>query len=69
MEYVIVKYPYIRDVYIDGVQNGQTNVVLYIDKGTHIFDLGSPIDYTPASQNVYVSDTSVLIPLEITFYK
>ncbi|MDW2170142.1 PEGA domain-containing protein [Vibrio sp. 1567] len=67
MEYVIVNYPYIRDVYIDGVQNGQTNDVLYIDAGTHTFDLGCPVDYTPVEQDVTVYGTSVLTPMEITF--
>ncbi|HHF0557990.1 TPA: hypothetical protein ACPHT1_002073 [Vibrio antiquarius] len=69
MEYVIVNYPDIRDVYIDGEQNGQTNDVLYIDAGTHTFDLGTPVDYTPVELDVVVSSTSVLTPMEITFIR
>lgn len=67
MEYVIVKYPVTRDVNIDGEQNGQTNEKLYIDAGTHTFDLGLPKDYTPEEQDVVVSGTDVLTPMEITF--
>lgn len=67
MEYVIVKYPDTRDVYIDDVLNGQTNEILYIDAGTHTFDLGKPEDYLPDEQDVVVSGTNVLTPMEITF--
>jgi len=67
MEYVVVKYPETRDVNIDDDQNGQTNDVLYIDAGTHLFDLGQPKDYEPAEQEVVVTGTDVLTPMEIIF--
>lgn len=67
MGYVIVKYPETRDVNIDDDLNGQTNDVLRVDDGTHVFDLGQPLDYEPAEQEVVVTGTDILIPMEITF--
>ena len=67
MEYVIVTFPTVRQVYIDGEKCGQTNDVLRVDPGTHIFTLGPHANYTPESQEVAVDSTSVLAPLEIIF--
>jgi len=69
MEYVIVKFPTDRYVYIDGAQNGYTNEVLRIDAGTHVFELGTLANYRPASRTVTVQDTTVLEPLEIRFFR
>lgn len=67
MEYVIVKYPASRDVYINGARNGKTNESLRVGAGTQVFDLGSPADYQPANREVVVENTSVLEPMEIEF--
>lgn len=67
MEYVIVKYPESRDVYINGARNGKTNESLRVDTGTHVFDLGAPGDYRPPSIEVAVENSSVLEPMEIVF--
>lgn len=69
MEYVRVKFPTDRYVYIDDEQNGQTNDVLRVDAGTHIFDLGPLTNYRPASRKVTVQNTTVLEPLEIAFFR
>jgi len=69
MEYVKVTFPTNRLVYIDGEQNGHTNDVLRVDAGTHIFELGNLDNYRPGSRKVLVQDTTVLEPLEITFYR
>ena len=67
MEVVIVKFPTSRLVYVDDEKNGKTNQPIYLDAGTHKFDLGPRKNYTPESQQVAVSGTSVLDPLEIAF--
>ena len=67
MKYVIVKYPEERSVYADGEYFGLTEEVLRIDAGTHLFDLGEPVDYTPASQSVAITGGTNLIPFEIIF--
>lgn len=69
MEYVKVKFPTRRLVYIDEEENGYTNEVLRVDAGTHVFELGSLANYRPASRTVTVKDTTVLEPLEIAFYR
>jgi len=68
MEYVIVRYPTRRLVYIDDEENGNTNSVLRIGRGTHVFTLGSRANFRPAQRTVTVRNTSVLEPLEIRFF-
>ena len=67
MEYVIVKYPTSRDVYINGERNGKTNESLRVDAGSNTFDLGEPRDYHPVSVEAVIEDTNVLEPKEIEF--
>ena len=69
MEYVKVTYPTDRFVYLDDEQAGRTNEVLRAEAGTHVFDLGTPANYKPASRQVEVKDTTVLQPLVIAFTK
>jgi len=69
MQWVIVTFPDTRDVYIDGVQSGQTNEILAVGDGTHRFDLGQPLDYVPPAIQVYVSGTTYDSPLEVPFSK
>lgn len=69
MEYVIVKFPTKRLVYIDGEENDYTNEVIRVDAGTHVFELGNLANYRPASRKVTVKDTTVLEPLEIAFFR
>jgi hypothetical protein len=69
MGYVKVTFPTDRFVYIDGEKNGNTNEVLRVEAGTHVFELGSLANYRPASRKVTVEDdTTVLEPLEIAFF-
>jgi hypothetical protein len=69
MEYVIVRYPTRRLVYIDDEKNGYTNDVLRIDAGTHIFRLGHLDNFRPAARTVTVKDSTVLEPLRLIFYR
>jgi len=60
MEYVVVSFPTARKVRIDGQDAGFTNDTLMVEKGHHIFDLGLPPDYQPASvQRIVQSTTSI----------
>ena len=38
MEWVMVTYPLVRDVFIDGRRSGQTNTLLVVAEGSHLFD-------------------------------
>jgi hypothetical protein len=66
---VKVTFPTDRLVYIDGEENGNTNEVLKVDAGTHVFQLGNLANYRPASRKVTVEETTVLDPLEIAFFR
>ena len=67
MEFVKVTYPTDRFIYIDDEQDGRTNSVLRVEAGTHVFDLGTPANYRPASRQVEVKDTTILQPMLIAF--
>jgi len=67
MEYVIVRFPSSRDVYVDGEKNGRTDDSIRVDAGSHQFDLGSPQDYDPESREVAVTGTTLFDPMEIVF--
>lgn len=69
MEYVIVRFPTRRLVYIDDEENGYTNKVLRVDAGTHVFTLGNLANFRPASRTLRVRDTNVLEPLEVKFFR
>lgn len=69
MEYIRVTYPTKRSVYVDGELTGDTNEVLRVEAGTHKFDLGPPANYQPTSQDVVVTGTTILLPMEVAFTK
>jgi hypothetical protein len=69
LEYVIVTFPTDRIVYIDGEKNGQTNLVLELNAGTHTFDLGPFENYRPGSRKVVVEDTTMFEPRVVAFYR
>lgn len=66
-EFVKVKYPRRRNVFIDGVKNGYTNTLLRVSSRSMTFSLSDPLNYTPESITRVVKDTTVLKPLEIEF--
>ena len=67
MEYIKVLFSTTRTVYVDGVDNGQTNVILRVGPGAHIISLGQPENYQPLEQMVEVIDTSALAPMVLDF--
>jgi len=67
MEFVVVTYPRIRDVFIDGRRVGPTNRVLFVPRGRHLFDLGKPVNYRPPQQSVNVINTSPMTPAFVHF--
>ena len=68
-EYVRVIFPEQRDVFVDGDKMGRTNRKFRIGRGTYVFDLGDPQDYTPASRTKTVKNTTEDEPLEVPFEK
>jgi hypothetical protein len=67
MEFVFVTYPRLRDVFMDGAQQGQTGQTIAVQRGHHIFDLGDPQDYEPESARATVAGTSQTQPMIIAF--
>src|SRR5918995_3712879 len=67
MEFVIVRFPTVRNVNMDGAPQGKTDKLLRVQAGTHRFDLGVPPDYTPGSQTRKVIGTTMASPMEILF--
>lgn len=65
----MVTFPTDRFVYIDGDKGGITNQVLRVDAGTHGFDLGNLANYKPATVEVEVKETTVLLPMLVVFTK
>jgi hypothetical protein len=67
MEFVIVTFPLVRSVRLDGVRQAQTGQVFGVQRGTHVFDLGNPRNYAPPSVQAQVVNTSETAPLVIGF--
>jgi hypothetical protein len=67
MEWVVIKYPRVRDVFINGRRSGATNRILAVAEGTHRFDLGVPSDYCPDRRIITVTETSDGAPMNIEF--
>ena len=69
MEYIIVRYPKKRTVYIDGQENGSTGERLRVQEGTYTINLGDPRDYRPRWRRPIVTGTTSIKPMEIGFEK
>ena len=66
-EFVVVTFPTRRSVFMDNQPMGHTGDRLTIQAGFHDFDLGLPADYTPATQNVNVVNTTAPNPMIVPF--
>lgn len=68
LNWVKVRYPEQRKVYIDGELLGNTNRLKYVgEDGTYCFDLGEPRNYTPRSRTARLRGTSRKKPLILVF--
>jgi hypothetical protein len=67
MEFAIVVFPTIRGVNVDDAPMGQTCDILRLQRGTHIFDLGFPENYSPESQRITLTGTSFERPRAVLF--
>lgn len=66
-EFVKVRFPSRRKVFVDGQAVGFTNKVFQVQTGRHSFNLGSPSDYCPDHVGKDVVGTCPDAPLIITF--
>jgi len=67
VEYVLVSFNEARTVFVDGVPMGKTNMMLQIQEGTHEFNLGAPVNYTPPNKLAIVVGTTPVSPHLIKF--
>ncbi len=67
MEFVVVTFATARAVNVDGAARGQTGQRLRMQAGTHRFDLGLPLNYSPPSVMTPVRGTSAAAPMVIAF--
>jgi hypothetical protein len=68
MEFVVVTFDGpSRAVFVDQQNQGVTGVRLSIPQGSHVFDLGLPVDYDPPFQEVDVQNTTPTEPMPIAF--
>jgi hypothetical protein len=68
-QFVIVSFPDSRTVFVDGTPCGPTNEVMTVERGTHRFDLGDPLDYDPPSIVKFVVGTTEQNPMRLAFTK
>jgi hypothetical protein len=69
VEFIFVDFPTPRSVNRSDRLFGITGATLACPAGTFRFDLGKPVDYTPASQTVSVRGTLPTRPLRIEFHQ
>jgi hypothetical protein len=67
IQYLLVAYPRVRDVFANGTMTAETNKTFRVRRGAVTVDLGSPSDYTPSKQTVTVSGTTEDAPCIVTF--
>jgi len=67
MEYLAVRFPRSRRIKIDGKFSGRTDDLIELEAGTYTVSLGPPANFAPESQQVVLSETSVLAPREVRF--
>jgi hypothetical protein len=71
LEYVIVTFPDPRDVFVDNADDSvaTTNQMFQVEQGTHYFNLGQPLNYSPATYICRVTGTIPAEPMKIPFKK
>ena len=64
MQFLIVRYPTNRTVFVDGAAAGKTNKAFKVEAGRHKIHLGKPRNYTPDFRRPDVRNTTSIAPLE-----
>jgi hypothetical protein len=67
MEFIIVRFRKVRDVFVDGMPMGTTGEKLRVEEGRHLVHLGDPRNYAPKWRRPDVTGTTSIEPMEIVF--
>ena len=62
-----MRFPETREVRVDGIPHGRTNIVMQFEAGIHAVTLGPPWDFSPIEQKVLLYNTAALDPYRIEF--
>lgn len=63
-----MNYPESRQLLINDVPQGWTNIVVRLEAGTYEISLAGRRDFSPDSQTVTLRFTAITHPAEITFH-
>jgi len=70
LEYLLVKFADRREVVINDISQGWTNVTLELEKGSHTVRLKSPpSNFRPEKIEIELKKTTALKPMEVHFEK
>ncbi len=67
MEYLVVRFPELRHVIIDGTLQGETGELIELEAGTYKLSLAPPPNFRPDAIEIVLEGTSPLEPLEVIF--
>ena len=67
MGFLLVEYPMVRKVFIDGMPCGATKTPFQVSNGYHQVDLGPDLDYSPYTQRVRVQGEPYQAPITASF--
>jgi len=68
-EFLLVKYPEVRPLLINGVPQGRTNIVVRLEAGTYEVALDGRRNYSPDFQTVTLRFTGITFPAMLTFHE
>jgi hypothetical protein len=66
-EWILVEFPEIRTVLVDGTPCGQTNKPTLVQRGTHAISLDGTQNFTPPSITKLVVNTTKAKPMVFVF--
>ena len=70
MEFLLVRFEEDRGLVVNGKPQGRTNIVIELEKGTHVISLATPPqDFRPDEIKVVLENTTVISPKEVRFDK
>ena len=68
-EFLLVNFQESRQLLVNGVQQGWTNMVVRLEAGTYDVSLTGKRNFSPDSQKVTLRFTAITNPAELTFHE
>jgi hypothetical protein len=67
-EFLLVRFPGSRQLLLNGIRQGWTNMVIRLEAGTYDVALAGRLDFSPDRQTVTLRYTAPGQPTELTFH-